>query len=301
MKSIDFTSGFLGLWKWIIIVAIISSYATYNTFQKLQDDKYGLNPIANYPAEAGFSSTMKEWASDVDKASALSESVSVGTGGRLTQYVDPSGVELWQFFPSQGTKATGVSAYYSGETCIPVVLDEQERVGRHPLDTMVQGWVNPGPAGDPEGADYPIIVDLLPLSSSVSIGTTALNVVLFPKEMHYFDSEAEYSESQEGQEVKYASEAFIPTGTFAQEGDKGIVPEAMVSGTILKAEMKTNVVSGKPFWHLVIRTYGGNYDLVARPDRFVTEPKVSGVVNGIFKLTGRILSTQCPSTISDEK
>jgi hypothetical protein len=131
--------------------------------------------------------------------------------------------------------------------------------------------------------------------------TFAHSLECWPDDASYYSEEEERwnpSGAGQGHEERrskgLASESFIPSGTFpssSEEDAANFVPkaEAIFTGHVLAAELLTNGHSGRKFHHVHVRTLGGEYDVVADPEVVRGEPLLSGVVQGVFWLTGRLV------------
>jgi hypothetical protein len=51
-------------------------------------------------------------------------------------------------------------------------------------------------------------------------------------------------------------------------------------------------LTGREFWWALVESYGGIYDVVIDAELVEDAPRVGGVVNGTFWLSGRVLDGQ---------
>jgi hypothetical protein len=68
-----------------------------------------------------------------------------------------------------------------------------------------------------------------------------------------------------------------------------MIAEAFFTGHILKAEKRINGSSGLPFWWLLLDSLKGTFDIVAAPKSLREEPRVGGIAQGNFWLSGRVV------------
>ena len=127
----------------------------------------------------------------------------------------------------------------------------------------------------------------------VCIVLSAEHVEVWPDEQAYLDGQ--------DRKTKFAARAVIPTGMFMPPvggSDGSPPPEPMVwmAGVLEHAESLTNELTGLPFLHLVVGTYGGSYEVVASPLGLAPRsggsadaiPVVGSVVAGSFRVIGRL-------------
>nr|WP_314272069.1 hypothetical protein [uncultured Kingella sp.] len=90
------------------------------------------------------------------------------------------------------------------------------------------------------------------------------------------------------EEFSYAAQSFIPVGMFQNSGNESERPtsHARISGIVRTAETRTNTVSGCPFYHCTIESYGGTWAAVIPPELLPKPSQAGNVLTGIFWLTG---------------
>jgi hypothetical protein len=201
----------------------------------------------------------------------------------------------------------GANPHFMGPARILVAVTHTARDQEHPMDGYLHAWAGPT-TDDPESGDYPFVVDLpdfdaatdglgLPAFGSMQIAAFARTLVCWPDDATYTAAEdakwAAKGYASGGKVRGFSSESFIPSGTFSL-GDPPpgeFVPkaEAIFTGHVLHAEVVTNGHTGVPFHHLVVRTLGGEYDVVADPTVPEGNPVEGGVVQGTFWLVGRLV------------
>jgi hypothetical protein len=218
-----------------------------------------------------------------------------GIGGYI--YVStPEGAEIWVSVANE--RLEGCVPHFFGAS--PGFSDQPFRVlisrilpteGR-PLVGQLEGQML-----DSEANRCPIVVDLpdfeLHRAELQNGDVVRLQVVAFAHALTVFDSEAAYQANQHdgSHEMGFAAESFIPSGTFRPGGEPIEPPtsEAIVSGLILASELRTNSVSGTPFYALVIKTLGGVIDMAADVALVTKPPVVGGIASGVCLLSARVL------------
>jgi len=167
----------------------------------------------------------------------------------------------------------------------------------HSLEGGLSGWVA-AKSDDPKSGLCPLLIDMadfdLRRDSLVVPSHLLLRVAAFAHWLDCFPNDADYLASQATTEgtTRYSSEYFAPPGLFFLKEEPNWQPKAYANfaGHVQKAETVTNPVSNQPFHHLVVKTAGGIFDVVADPAIPSGTPMVGGVVHGEFWLSGRILS-----------
>jgi hypothetical protein len=126
-----------------------------------------------------------------------------------------------------------------------------------------------------------------------------VQITAFAHELTAYPSEAAYSAAAEQQfsygdtdddlKVTFASESFIPSGMFVEEGEP-MRPTAMFTGWVLETQELTSPLGNMQFHWIRVRTHGGEYDVVASVDVIEGELVTGGIVSGSFWLCGRMAS-----------
>ena len=212
-------------------------------------------------------------------------------GGYYLCWTSESGAELWLQVDDEDN-LIGMNPHFTGESRVRVGLTARiDRPDGTLLDGAFHAWADPQ-RDDPEIGSYPFVFDApdfrcfggLPLPTILEA-----RIAAFAHELAVFRSEEEYAASLTG-ELKFAVESFIPSGLFTPDGDRIEPPEAqaMFTGRILEAEMRTNALTNAPFQWVLVETYGGVMDVVADPDFIEVQPTPGGIVMGSFWLSGRL-------------
>jgi hypothetical protein len=114
-----------------------------------------------------------------------------------------------------------------------------------------------------------------------------VELAAFAAEVTCYPSEPAFDAAQGDGQIKYAAESFIPSGLFVDAGEPPAA-FAMFAGRILDAERRRNPYSDGEFWCACVRTLGGELDVVADPTTVTGEPRVGGIVQGSFWISGRL-------------
>lgn len=113
-----------------------------------------------------------------------------------------------------------------------------------------------------------------------------LAVTAFAEQLAVFPTAEAFDGWQAEHPVRYAAEAAIPIGLFEGEGHE--VPEVLLSGVVLDAEVRVNEATGDPFAWLSVRSLPGVLDVVAPASALVDVPDPGAVVHGSVWMVGRL-------------
>jgi hypothetical protein len=228
----------------------------------------------------------------VNRVGPLAERLAV-PNGEYFRWSDPSGAEIW-LQVNANNELIGMNPHYAGRSTVRVGLTARlASAGPSELDGSFHGWADP--AGDaPDTGCYPFVFDApdyrlheeLPLPAQKQV-----QIAAFAHEIAAFETVAAYEASQTD-DLKYASQSFIPSGLFTSAPESAVRPQALAifAGHVLAAEEKINVLTGSPFYWALVETLGGAYDVVIDSDLLPGLPKVGGVISGSFWLSGRIIA-----------
>ncbi|MFY0565491.1 hypothetical protein ACN28E_16840 [Archangium lansingense] len=142
---------------------------------------------------------------------------------------------------------------------------------------------------------YPLatqLEDILLTRERVSAGTIIeLGVCAFAHGLEVWTDEAAFTAAQANEEVKFAAESLIPSGLFSPEGqERPEAAEAFLTGRVLEAGLRENVTTGETFQHAIVKTLGGNYDVLASPRELAAPLEPGNIIQGEFWLVGRVTS-----------
>lgn len=196
-------------------------------------------------------------------------------------FSDPSGAQLWIQGNEEG-EAIGANPHFYGQSKFKVSITECKT---HPDNIMDGGFM----AQSEEGG-YPFMFDVpnhnaMPIEGGV---VAEVQLSAFAHNIAYFSDETAYN-AQQNDEMKMAAQSFIPTGLFPNEGDDMPKSMCMFTGIVKDTKQCINDFTKKPFQYLLVQTLGGEIDVVADTDAFTTPPKIGGVVQGDFWLSGLIV------------
>jgi hypothetical protein len=149
------------------------------------------------------------------------------------------------------------------------------------------------------GEETPLVFDLADPAEAARLepgGKVTMEIAAFSYEPTVHPDETAYYRAQEGSQVRYAANFFIPSGLFkASVGglipDNSNLPQAYAdfAGTVLKSEFRMNGVGKGRFWWALVRTYGGaTFDVVIDPKTIRGELKAGSIVSGRFWLSARL-------------
>jgi len=217
-------------------------------------------------------------------------------GGAYFRWSDPSGAEMWLQVDAND-ELIGITPYYAGGSAIQVGLTARlPSAGPSELHGSFHGWA--APTGDaPDTGCYPFVFDapdyrlhdalLLPARTEVRIAA-------FAHEIAGFETVAAYEASQTD-DLKFASQSFVPSGLFTPAGDSAVPPQAraIFVGHVVAADEKINMLTGRAFYWALVETFGGAYDVVIDSTLLPHVPAVGGVLSGSFRLSGRIAVARC--------
>jgi hypothetical protein len=213
------------------------------------------------------------------------------SAGEYVRWGDESGAELWIQI-NHDRQVVGLTPHYKGKSRVRVVLTH--RIGRPhdtPLDGAFHGWADPTEDTVESGA-YPFVFDApeaalhdgltLPVVVTVQIAAFGHQLTVFPDEAAYYASQTQ---------PVFAAESFIPSGLFMPAMEEASPPraEAIFTGRIVDTAMFTNAKSGERYAWALVRTLGGEFDVVADLDIVEGTLVINGILSGVFWLSGRIL------------
>ena len=135
--------------------------------------------------------------------------------GDYAVYRDASGAELWTAI-DQNNELLAFEPYFSG--CLQSVWVSHVEANEYNDGTgFAQVWQNG--SADGEG-DYPFVLDIPDIVSfpaSTADTPQKIAVCAFAESAELFADEDAFDAGQEGQEIKWAAQSFIPSGMFIDE------------------------------------------------------------------------------------
>jgi hypothetical protein len=221
----------------------------------------------------------EELAGLVEAVLGTGELVEASPGGGDLLWTDPSGAAL--LLEMTGTSVSGVLPFFSGGGLVPVrgialVPDDPDIATMEVLDERGELY-------------YPVAAELVDRGALRAGGGTldhaavaftglAESITVFP--------DAAAFEAADG---KLDPGAFVPSGLFVADGDQTPTAHALVNGTVLAAELRTNELSGLPFLRMTLATLGMDaLEVVAAQTDVEGVPQPGSVVQTTVFLTGRL-------------
>jgi hypothetical protein len=244
--------------------------------------------MANHFSTLGITVQSEDAFNELIYQTATSGTVIATPPGLYICWAMGGGVELW----AQATherRLLGLNPHFSGPARMRVgITNRVERASDTELDGALHGWADPA-GDDPESGSYPFVVDVPDIHTLGELALPAIHTIqiaAFAHTLSVFADEEEYRRAPQD-EPRFATESFIPVGLFETSGEPPA--HAMFTGRVLEAALRTNPATGAPFFWALVRTLGGQIDVVADP-ALVQAPLVAGgVVQGMFWLSGRVI------------
>jgi hypothetical protein len=213
-------------------------------------------------------------------------------GGTYIRWAPGGGVELWLQLDHEDD-IVGINPHYAGRSLMRAGLTQRlTRPEGAPLDGAFYAWANPV-GEEANSGDFPFVFDApdYHLNSALSLPSIVdVRLAAFAHELQSYESDEAYDESQP-EEMKFASESFIPSGMFDPGGGSIEPPlaHAIFTGHVLETSINTNPATNNEFIWARVRTLGGEIDVVADPVLLNGPLVVGGVVSGAFWLSGQIV------------
>lgn len=211
--------------------------------------------------------------------------------GTYVRWSPGEGIELWLQLDAEDD-IIGINPHFTGSSLMRVGLTQRlSRADGSPLEGAFYAWANPV-GDDPVAGDYPFVFDAPDyyLNSAIIL-PAIMNVQLsaFAHELQSYESDEAYDASQP-EDIKFASESFIPSGMFTPDGGSVDPPQAhaIFTGHVLETSIVTNPVADNEFIWAKVRTLGGEVDVVADPVLLNGPIIKGGVVSGSFWLSGKL-------------
>ncbi len=113
----------------------------------------------------------------------------------------------------------------------------------------------------------------------------------FAESLQAWPDKAAYEASRKPGKALLGSQFFIPDpASLMSKGSppRPVEPRAHFTGHVEAADVRTNGVTGHPFQHALVRTYGGTYDVLAAADEATPRLRPGNIVRGTFWLVARV-------------
>jgi len=266
--------------------------------------------MSNHFACIGFSADIEKAISDViTNCIAHGEAFSCGEGSRyLISWSPVGGAEIWTQHivdpENKRVRLVDCAPHFSGSGRVRVGLTNITTSDFRPSEGTLTGWADPEDGNDPESGCYPFhfaVPDFDLIRSDLRVLECAVfQIAAFAEgTMKCFLSEDQYDElvmpigsRTDTEPIFVGPESFFP-GSTAEDEDGSTLPNprAFFTGRIEAVETLHNDFGGGDFYHLLVTTYGGSFDVVACPEVVDGVPVVGGIVQGNFWLSGRIVGS----------
>lgn len=215
-----------------------------------------------------------------------------------------TGAEVWFHLgrsENGETEIHGLSPFFEGRSEVRMLISNAvHRQGENVFEGAFHGWVNPDETGK---GSYPLLFDAVDFSSRVAIPLPSVHrirIAAFARELSAYKNDADFLAAQtESDGLKFAGQAFIPTGLFvaaqdAAENAQSAAPEpastALLTGTVLDHCLLRNETSGRDFHWLLVETLDKQVvDVVADPVVVKGDIVEGGTIETSSLLFGRFL------------
>ncbi|MDP9701559.1 hypothetical protein SAMN05720606_11137 [Paenibacillus polysaccharolyticus] len=195
------------------------------------------------------------------------------------------GIEIWLQIDKKN-QVIGLNPHFSGSSRMNIGLTAELKPDENnKLDGSFHAWAEPDDSM--ESGSYPFVFDvpnrgvygqiLTPQSIHVQLSA-------FAHEVTIYKDEEEFNLSQDS-ELKFAVESFIPSGLFDSEGTPSAT--AIFTGRIVETAEIVNEQSKLRFTWALVRTLGGEIDVVIDQELVNKEMIVGGIISGSFWLSAK--------------
>ena len=242
------------------------------------------------------------------RALLLNEAVTIESlpvsGGYYVRCGIGAGIELWLAM-NEDRQIAGIYPHYVGTSQVRAAITHFYDDPIYPLAGSLHAWTDPQ-TDDPESGGTRIVCEM-PGAAAIRATVTlpalvTLQITAFAHEFTLYPDDDAFHASQQG-EVKFAVESFVPVGLFDFSSTPNAdAPSALARfvGHVEHTTLLTNPASGLSFHVMRVRTFGGTFDVVVHPTMISVEPRIGGVVEGTFWLTGRVRSDEEDTTVSQD-
>lgn len=220
-----------------------------------------------------------------------------------------TGAQVWFHFgqsESGEVEIFGLSPFFEGKSSVRLqVSNVVQRRGDNAFEGAFHGWVNPDAQGK---GSYPLVFDAVDFASRSGGEFPTLHnvrIAAFARELTaYGDDAAFVASQQDGDGLKFAPQAFIPTGLFAASQAEGAAGNgasiadnsakptatALLTGKVLEHSKLRNEATSRDFHWLVVETLDNVViDVVADPGVVKGEIADGSTIETSVLLFGRFL------------
>ena len=193
-----------------------------------------------------------------------------------------SGAELWGQLDFNND--IGINPHFSGISAFNAILEHEIKDEERPvMDGSLYCQSVDG--------SYPFAVDIpnLAVKDIEFPMTCLLQISAFAHTIDLYDTEEDYEKHNASSKPPLATEHFLPSGLFTKDGGTATA-HTIFGGYVKKAEKRKNPVTGLYFYYALVKTYGGEIDVVIAPDLIEDENKLreNAVLAGTFWLSAKI-------------
>lgn len=228
--------------------------------------------------------------------------------GAYYVYSDKSGAELYGQLDDHN-EVIGMNPHFRGKSERKVCLTATYSRPESELDGAFHCWADPENENEPESGAYPFVFDVPDFKTIGEIDYPKdfkIQLTAFAQEIDVYDDEQEFADKQNpigdgDKPLKFASQSFIPSGLFNEEENSSPQATGFFAGTIKEWKLLTNEKTKENFYWLLVETLGGEVDVVFDPKLTSKEPKVGGVAQGVFWLSGKLLDPPFQNKIVETK
>lgn len=200
-------------------------------------------------------------------------------------------IEVWFFLDKEGNM--NLTPFYNGKSRLEIrVIDAIVNDRDAP---KIHCWVNPN---EENGGDTQFVFEvpdfwLMDFKRLNEMDKNKIQLTAFAKDVQVYGTEEEFrkfkgeiAKTPNGKSVSYASNYFLPTGTFSNPMDSF----ASFAGKIKEVKELRNNMTGRKFYWMNVNTYFGDLDVVcADAGLYHKMPKIDEILNGDFYLTGKFV------------
>lgn len=220
---------------------------------------------------------------------ALTTGERIKTKKGIYSYAQPSkGIELWLQL-NKRNEIIGLNPHYSGSSKIKVgITNELIADSNSILDGSFHAWADPKDESVESGS-YPFVFDMPNRANYGEVLVPQiLNIQLtaFAHELSVYDNEEEFNNFQDS-DLKFAAESFIPSGLFGNEETPSAT--AVFTGRVIETSNIKNEHTGVTFCWVLVKTLGGEVDVVADKELINKEIITGGIISGSFWLSAKFL------------
>lgn len=202
---------------------------------------------------------------------------------------DATGAELWFGLTVNAAGEAEMAALnpaFAGKGSAKIVVDgDVSPADFKPFENRIQARV---------GRDeIPLILDLADPGEAGHFtpgAAVTVDITAFADDISLHETEAAYYASQSDQKISFASNHFIPSGMFGDEGAAKVpTAHALFAGQIVESELRRNEKGKRSYWRFLVRTLDGVLvNVVADPADVKAAPKVGGYLAGSFWMSARL-------------